>query len=99
MAAYTATRAKTITMVAAQVDSIEISNNHSKLDLVNHGAGTIYYKLDDNIALVAPTVAGDNCGVVLAGERITVNRAGGFGQSIITAISAGTPVFSVVGRR
>lgn len=99
MTAYAATRVKTATLVANVVDSFEIEGNHSQLELVHHGnvSTPVYFKVAG--AVTAPTVAGDNCEVVLSGERIALTRAGNSASSFVSVISAGAVTVTVVGVR
>lgn len=95
MASYSANRAKTITMVSAQVDDITLTGGGPYL-IYNHGTTPIYY-LASKVAVPAnPTVAGDDMDVLLP---TSVEEIDPFGTSsfVIKVISTGTPTFTVKG--
>jgi poly-beta-hydroxyalkanoate depolymerase len=88
MADVNAARAATATLVADTVDTVTLSNAHDKVEITHHGDATepIYCR-----AVTDPTVAGEDCDVILAGQRIIVGSASGK----IKLISSGVPTYTV----
>lgn len=100
MAAYSVSFVKTASLTASTVDSITLTGLIQAIEVVHHGNVTnpIYVIVDDAVA--APTVAGDNCEVVLPNERCRFSKIGtNLGSSIVSIISAGTVTYTVVGVR
>lgn len=98
MAAYSVTFVKTATMVASTVDTFTLTGPIQAIEVVHHGNVTtpVYVIVDDAVA--APTVAGDNCEVVLPNERCRFSKIGSnLGSSVVSIISAGAVTVSVVG--
>lgn len=85
-------------LAAATAESFEITSPEARwLELVHLGDQTqaVWYIVGS--AVTAPTVAGDGCRPLLAGERIRVGRAGHAASTVVTFISSGTPFVSVEG--
>ena len=66
MAAYTVATSKTATLAANVEDTVAFTDPNRFVSILNHSGGTLYVRLDG----VAPTVDGDNCLALLAGERL-----------------------------
>ena len=100
MAAYSVSFVKTATLAASTVDSITLTGPIQAVEIVHQGNVTnpIYVLVDDAVA--APTVAGDNCEVVLSNERCRFSKIGSnLGSTVVSIISAGTVTYTVVGVR
>lgn len=89
MAAVNGARAATATLTAATVDTITLTSKTSVFELTHHGDATepIYFR-DQN---ADPAVAGVDCDVILAGQRLVVSAPGG----VLKVISAGVPSYTL----
>lgn len=96
MATYTASHAKTITMVNGQVDTLTLTGIGTHISFVitqNHKP--IYFTLANQAGDVpAPTVGGDNCFAVDYQSVFTGPWNGG--PVTINMIAAGTPTVTVM---
>jgi hypothetical protein len=84
------------TLVASTVATVTLDVAYSYVEVVNvSGSAPIYF----NVNLPAnPTVAGNDCEVVVgAGGRTTV-ASPGTGVTTVKLISSGTPTYTVAGR-
>lgn len=98
MAAYSVSNVKTATLTASTVDSVTLTGAFQAIEVVHQGNVTnpIYVIVDDAVA--APTVAGDNCEVVLSNERCRFAKVGsGSTSTIVSIISVGAATYTVVG--
>lgn len=91
MAAYTANIAKTVTTVAAQVDSIALSGTGRTLQIVTTAGTTPTYFTITAVGLTAatPTSGGDDVYVALAANEISIPWNGsGIGIKLINSAIA-----------
>ena len=92
MAAVSAARIATATLVAATADAVTLTSKPQSAEVVHHGNVTnpIYVRADGTTAVSA---AAEN-EVVLPGERLRIGlpRTG-----ILSIISAGTATYTIVG--
>lgn len=90
MAAVSGVRSCHATLVASTADTVTLTGGGGKrAELVNHGAGTIYFRTDG----VAAVALADENEVILAGERLSFKMPT---TGVISVISAGTPTYSLV---
>lgn len=90
MAIYSATDAKTITCVAAQVDTITLTGTGSQLHFAQDSNTPIYFTVAQPGQVPAtPTVAGDNCFVIMNANN-SDNFAWNGNGVVIKLITAGT---------
>ena len=85
---------KSGTLVAATVASVTLAGQVGKLAIINRDASTeFFFSLNG----VDPTVGGDDCGVVLAKERVQLLARGPLvsGNTVVKLISSGTPAYTV----
>lgn len=97
MATSSKSKSDTNTLGAATEDRVTITGNHTYIEVVNLDTAALIYCLIGNASVGAATVAGDNCEVVLPGERLPLLNQWG-GAATVSLISAGTPAYQVVGR-
>ena len=97
MAAHSVAKSKTATLGAGVVDTVTLTDKCAAVEIVHHSNVTnpIYALVGP--AIGAPTAAGDNTEVVLAGERVRFSRTGTGSAVIVSIISAGAATFSVIG--
>jgi len=91
MAAYTANIAKTVTTVAAQVDSIALSGTGKTLQILTTSGTTPTYFTITAVGLTAatPTAGGDDVYVALAANEIKIPWNGsGIGINLINSAIA-----------
>ena len=91
MAAVAGARSASATLAAATEDVVTLSTavGASKLgEVANSGTDPIYARADGTAA----TVAGDECQVVLGGERLVMGLTA---EGTISLISSGTPSYTV----
>lgn len=74
MASYSATTARSFTTSAGAFDDTTLSSYGANIQVVHRGTtDPIYFTLGTTSATtLTPTVAGDNCMVVMPGQTITV---------------------------
>ena len=100
MTAYNAAVAKTITQVAATVDTVQINTKPVAIEVVHQGnvSNPIYILTGPTLASVnTVTSAGDNCEVVLPGERIRLGHTGANNPDFVGIIGAGAAIVTVIG--
>lgn len=87
------TKTLTQTLVAATATDDTIISQATACEIVNHGSGTVYVRVDGT----APTVAGAGSYPVLANERVRLSFAGSLADTLaVRLISAGTPTVSII---
>jgi hypothetical protein len=92
MATYSATQAKTVTCVAAQVDTITLTGTGQRLRFEQNSSTPIYFTLaQPGQTPATPTVAGDNCYAIMNGNNADNIIWNGNGV-VIKLITAGTGV-------
>jgi len=96
MATATVTNSKTLTLTASVVDSITLTGTFMAVEIVHHGNVANPIFAIASTAATAPTAGGDNCEVVLPGERIRIPGAGA-NQTVVSLISAGAATYTVIG--
>jgi hypothetical protein len=90
MATYSASQAKTVTCVANQVDTITLTGTGETLHFAQNSSTPIYFTLAQPGQVPAtPTVAGDNCYVIMNGNNSDNIDWNGNGV-VIKLITAGT---------
>ena len=90
MATYSVNRAKHATLVAATVDTVNLSYSGSVIRVKNRGTvGDIYFTVDGT----TPVSGADEHYFLAPGENIVIDNAGGIG--VVKLISSGTPAYSV----
>ena len=95
MAAYSAERALTKTVVANVVDTFTLTGQCAAVEVVHH------YNVSDPLyvrvagATAAPTVAGSDFEVVLPGERLRLGAVRS-GSTIVSVICAGAATVSTI---
>ena len=90
MATYTASQAKTVTCVASQVDTITLTGTGQRLRFEQNSSTPIYFTLaQPGQTPATPTVAGDNCYVIMNGNNSDNIVWTGNGV-VINLITAGT---------
>jgi hypothetical protein len=72
MADITAHRTATATLSTTTVDKITMSGNFRRWQLVNHGGVAIYATKSVSADPITPTAGGEECDVILPGERVEV---------------------------
>ena len=95
-------RAQSGTLTAATVTTVTLTGAYSTVTVTNQGTVPIYVRLDGT----APTVAGDDCLVVDAGDESVFGYRSTYDQgqpgtvnpgTVIKLISSATPTYTVVG--
>jgi hypothetical protein len=90
MATYSASQAKTITCVAAQVDTVTLTGTGQQLHLWQNSTTPIYFTLaQPGQTPATPTVGGDNC-YVLMNNNNSDNLLWNGNGVVIKLITAGT---------
>jgi hypothetical protein len=90
MATYSASQSKTVTCVAAQVDTITLTGNGTALHFSQNSSTPIYFTVGQPGSTPAtPTVAGDDCYVIMNGNNSDNFPWTGNGV-VIKLITAGT---------
>lgn len=100
MATYTSALAVHETLTANAVDIITLTDAYSKAEVFNRdSAATIYFTIDNYPMIgqsLTPTVAGNDCLVLLPGTALFVQtNSAGTVPIIIRLISAGNAAYSV----
>jgi len=97
MAAHSVTKSKTATLAASTVDTVTITGQIGAVEVAHHGNTSDPLYVLIGLAVAAPTVAGDNCEVVLSGERIAFpTPLSSQGNTVVSIISAGATTVSVI---
>jgi len=87
------TKTLTQTLTANTATNDNIISQANACEIVNHGTGTVYVRIDGT----APTVAGAGSYPVLANERFRLSFAGSLAATLnVRLISAGTPTVSII---
>jgi hypothetical protein len=87
VANLTAVFAKHATLTAATVDVVMFQQGTpTEIEVYNRGSADIYFRTDGT----APTVAGDDCYVVSAGQSLVID-----GAAAVQLISASATAYSV----
>jgi hypothetical protein len=96
MATYTASQAKTITLVNGQVDTITLTGTGSRLHIaVTANHKPIYFTAGDKLETIpTPTVGGDDCYVFDYQNYMDFPWYGNNAQ--VKVIAAGTPTITVM---
>lgn len=88
MASHTPTNSKHFTLSASTVDTVTWGGGPpTEVEILNNGTVDVYYRLDNT----DPTVAGDECYVVRAGESVTED-----GSSTLKLIASASCAVSVI---
>lgn len=90
MATYSATSAKTITLVANTVDTITLTGTGNNLHVFQTSSTPVYFSVaQPGQTPITPTVAGDDCiGVMNGNNSLDIPWSGN--GIVIKVISAGT---------
>lgn len=91
MATHSVARAKHATLVAATVDTVNLSGDTPEVEVLNRGGDYIYFTLDGSV----PTSGGDDTYVVPPGSALQVPDWSGAGPSQVKLISASAVAYSV----
>lgn len=95
MATYTASQAKTITMVASTVDTVTLTGTGKFIRFIQSAGKThVYYTVEQPGGTPAtPTVAGDNCYITI--DTAIHDHPWSGNGCVLKLITSGTPTLTI----